>query len=257
MIATARDMYFAFLDGIKKESTSIVPPPKFSRIINDWGQDEWLKEKAVEIEKNQKRIDDLSKIRVATDGVQQFDGDILYPLAPDTGNEFVFTLPTDPSEAINGRIDDGNVVPQNYPKYLRMLGVMVKIQYGAGQECGLEGISDWKKLNILRSDNRSVTLDNPYRKPKDTRLYYEILDRKLRVITGTTSTPYALRVEYLRYPVQIEFDALNPMAGTPCEFPPQQQKEIVDTAVKVYLERVRDPRYQSFLQEEMIRQRVK
>jgi len=232
MIQTAYDMYKGFLDGIKKESTAIVTPDRFNRIINDWGQDEWIKEKSIAIERDQKRIDDLSKIRVATDGEFSFGGNILYPLAPDTGS-IQFSIPVDPTEDINSRRDDGTIVAQSYPKYMRLLGAMVKLQYGEGQECGLEGISDWKKVTILRSDARSTSLDNPFRKPKDSRLYYEILNEKLRIITGTTSTPYALRMEYLRYPQQIVF-----------------------AAIKVYLERVRDPRYQSFLQEEMIRKRV-
>ena len=108
----------------------------------------------------------------------------------------------------------------------------------------------------MRSDQRNVILNNPFRKPKDSRLYYEILDGKIRLITGTNSIGYAMRLEYLRYPKQIFFDK-DGNNHVHCEFAPQQQKEIVDIAVRTYLERVMDPRYKSFLNEQAIKSNFK
>lgn len=256
MITTTADMYRAFLDGIKKSETSIVKPSQFNRIINQWGQDEYLRTNAMEIELNQKKIENLEKIRVATDGIYTFNGTTIYPIAPLSDN--VFEIPKY-NFSINAIIN-GLVEVRTYPRYLRLLNVMFKLTYGAGQECSLTGVSDWLQAYIMRSDQRSVILDNPFRKPKDSRLYYEIIDGKVRLITGTTSVGYAMRLEYLRYPVEIFFNENNvPDTGIPatgsvmCEFGPQQAQEIVEIAVRTYLERVKDPRYQSFLNEEIIK----
>lgn len=259
MITTVTDMYKAFLDGIKKDSTAIVEPAQFNRIINDWGQDEWLKENAMAVEFNQKQIDDLDKIRCATDGEFVWEDTVsvtLFPIAPDLGVSNVFTVPKYTSTGIPNRLVDGTVSSQDYPLYLRQLNVSFKLLYGENQECGLTGVSDWLEADILRSDQRMTIFKNPFRSPKDSRLYYEMLDGKIRLITdkNSTSIGYALRLEYLRYPKQIFFDPNRTTHNdVDCEFGAQQKKEIVDIAVRTYLERVKDPRYQSFLNEEMIK----
>ena len=118
----------------------------------------------------------------------------------------------------------------------------------------------------MRSDNKIPILKSPYRKPKDSRLYYEVFNRVIHLITGTPSYGVAMNLEYLRWPVNIFFDELNqddtPGADyTPgngsinCELPPVIRKEIVDIAVRIYLERVRDPRYQTYLNESQMRDR--
>jgi hypothetical protein len=85
-----------------------------------------------------------------------------------------------------------------------------------------------------------------------------MLHGKIRLINETSSTAYALRLEYLRYPIEIFYDENNPQdyplgGSINCEFGSQQKKEIIEVAVRTYLERVKDPRWQSFLQEEMLR----
>lgn len=258
MITSVVEMYRAFLDGIKKESTSIVVPQQFNRIINDWGQDEWIKQNALAIEFNQKQIDDLDKIRVVADGFFVWDNAgtpiTLYPIAPETDNSKEFIIPKYVTTGIRTRREDGFVDTRDFPRYLRLLNVSFKLAYGDGQECGLTGVSEWLSADILRSDQRNTIMDNPYRKPKDSRIYYEIINGRIRIITNSNSQGYAMRLEYLRYPTVIFFDPNGVTANNvDCEFGFQQQKEIVDIAVRTYLERVQDPRYQSFLNEEAIR----
>lgn len=263
MLSTTVDMYKAFLDGIKKSEAATVIPSVFNRIINDWGQDEWISKNAMVPELNQKQIDDLSQIRVVTDDEFIVSGTLMRPIGPDTGKDYQFTIPKDPTANINYQQLDGNTGTQNYPRYLRLLNVMFKLSY-VDNECDLEGVSDWIGAEIMRSDQRIVILDNPLRRPKDNRLYYEMLEDKIRLITGTSSTGYAMRLEYFRYPVEIFInesnlsDTGNPATGSVnCEFQSQQRKEIVDIAVRTYLERVKDPRYQSFLNEELIKSQNK
>jgi len=265
MLTTTLDLYRAFLDGIKKVDTTTVTPEVFNRIVNDWGQDEWISKNAMLPELNQKQIDDLAVIRVATDGVQLVSAILMNNMRPDTGSSYVFTLPLDESVNINNISNTGAPSTQKYPKYLKLLNVMFKLTYGTTNECGLTGVSGWLKARVMRSDQRTVILDNPLRTPLDSRLYYEILNDKLRLITTTNSTGYAMRLEYFRYPRSIFFNKSNPaVEGTNpatgcvnCEFGPQQRKEIVDIAIRTYLERVKDPRYQSFLNEEFIKSQSK
>lgn len=257
MILTTVDLYNAFLDGIKKSYTGTIIPAVFNRIINDWGQDEWVKKNAVEgIELNQKQIDDLSELRVVTDGAMYYNGAILYPIAPSVTNQFLVPEKVQDITNING-------VVQTYPKYLRTLNTMFRIVY-VDNECDLEGISDWLEAHIMRSDQRVKFLKSPYRKPKDSRLYYEKIQDRLRLITGTQSYGHSLRIEYLRYPRRIFFDVDHPedapnpnytpgVGSVNCELQPHLRKEIIDVAVRIYLERVKDERYRTFLNEEGLR----
>jgi len=263
MITTTTDMYRTFLDGIKKAETSIVNPSAFNRIINSWGQDEWIQANAMVAELTSKQHEDMEKIRVATDGLYTYDSSIIFPISPDTSQSYVFSIPKH-NTTVNVRIADGSVVSDVLPKYLRFLNVMFKITYGSENECDLTGESGWLKADIMKSDQRPVIENNPLRSPKDSRLYYEMIDGKIRLITGTNSIGYSMRLEYFRYPIEIFFNESAPTdTGVPatgsvmCEFAPEQVKEIVDTAIRVYLERVKDPRYQSFLNEEKIRQEIR
>jgi hypothetical protein len=262
MLETTQNMYEAFLDGIKKPNTSIVNPEQFNRIINGWGQDEYLRNKSSYTEFNQKVIEDLEKIRCATDGLFSYDSVVLFPIAPDTDFDYQFSIPKYVMTGINNRLANGTVGTQTYPQYMRFLNVMFKITYGSENECELTGNSGWIKADIMRSDQRSVVENNPFRKPKDSKLLYEFRNGKINLITGTNSVGYSMRLEYLRYPITIFFDKDNPPdyptgGSINCEFAPQQRKEIVDIAVRTYLERVKDPRYQSFLNEEAIKQNSK
>lgn len=268
MLSTTQDIYLAFLDGIKKESTSVVTPFLFNRLINEWGQDLWLADKVTEIELNQKRIDDLEVLRVVTDGVYTWDdpslpavnASLVYSITPDTTNGYIFTLPKDDSVAI----PNTSGTNKKYPKYYRFLNVMFKIMY-VSDSCGRTGESDWQWPYIMRSDNRATVYSNPYRKPTNDRLYYEIVNGKIRVETDTTSYPTKMRLEYIRWPHAIWFDSTAPTTESRnfshtagqgcvnCELPEAQKREIVDVCVRTYLERVKDPRYQSFLLEERIK----
>lgn len=245
MIITVIDMYKSFLAGIKKEHTSIVPPSQFNLLINE-EQNNWFKEKVMALEVNQKRIDDLRILRTSTDGVYEYNAMVLNPIGLSSNSKYNFPLPVDPT------INYPNVVglttsgTQKYPKYRRLMNIMFKIKY-KNNECGKKGISDWLDARIMRSDSRTEVLKNPYRKPSDSRLYYEILGNEVRLITGTDSEGYAMRIEYLRYPREIYFNSSNPNDNNNinCELDPEQQQEIVDMAVLTYIERTKNPRYKT------------
>jgi hypothetical protein len=262
MLDTTQEMYVAFLDGIKKSYTGTIVPEVWNRLINEWGQSEWLRRNVSDeqgIEFSEKQIADLEIIRNVTDGVDTYQSTPLFPIVPDLGSNYVFTYPVESNMMI--RNDQSNL--QAYPKFYRLLNVQFKINY-IDNECGLTGVSEWLDARIMRSDQRVVFSKSPYRCPKDDRLYYERINGKLRLITGTSSTGHSMRLEYLRWPRRIFFDALHPadainpdyipsVGSVNCEFRDEQRKEIVETCVRMFLERAKDPRYQTYMNEEIIR----
>ncbi len=285
ILETTHQMYMSFLDGIKKYGTGAVDPDAFNRIINDWGQDQWIKENMRHgIELTQDLIDRLSVLRVITDGVYSYskriDLDSKYPLLPLPANDKVTSfqyLSAAPLLVAVPQSDKYFKYPLShsleisagtkvwYPPYLRLLSVAFKIEY-VNNICGLTGISNWLDAKILRSDNKAVNYKNPFRKPKDDRLYYEIINEHFVLTTGTESKGDSMRLDYLRYPRRIYFNKVNnnnpdlEQTGEPvydtsvsgsvnCELPNDLRQEVVDIAVRTYVERVKDPRYQSFINE--------
>jgi hypothetical protein len=286
ILETTYDLYMSFLDGIKKYGTGSVNPEAFNRIINDWGQDEWIRRtvrKGPEI--TQEIQDKLSVLRVITDGVYTYSEHIdlssQYVLKPIPANDKVvsftnikgvsspnafplsdkyFSYPMGAPITVNG---------VKYPPYLRLLGVAFKLEY-VDNVCGLTGISDWLDAKVLRSDQKSVITKNPFRKPTDDRLYYEIINENFVLTNNTKSEGYSMRLDYLKYPRRIFFNTndTNPreeQTGIPdytgttpgsvnCELPNNIKQEIVDLAVMVFIERVKDPRYQTFINELNIKQ---
>ncbi len=271
ILETTQAMYYAFLDGIKKEFTGTVVPEVFNRIINEWGQYEWLRQNVSQsegIELSQKQIDDLQVLVAVLDNqVPVITGPLpaINPVSTD-----IFPLPdlaSGPTASPVGYYVNLASYPSgvavDYPRYYRLLNVFFKIRY-VGNVCGLIGDSEWLSAKIMRSDRESVILDNPFRRPADDNLYYRIINRHIQLITGTSSYGIGMKPTYLRWPRNIFFDQTNQddlanadyMPGNGsinCELPPHIRKEIVDTAVRIYLERVRDPRYQSYLMESKIR----
>ena len=270
ILETTRDLYFAFLDGIKKEYTGIVIPAVFNRIINDWAQVEWMRQNVSHVEGveiTQKQIDDLQVLMVVCDGNIPILTSPLNPIAPIATNVFpVPDLPSGPTATPVGYTIGLQSYPagvMQYPRMFRFLSVLFKINY-VNNECNLTGVSDWLEANIMRSDRESVIMNSVYRKPKDSRLYYRQVNRQVQLITGTQSYGVAMNLKYIRWPRNIFFDEQNqddvatadytPGNGSiNCELPSEIRKEIVDIAVRTYLERVRDPRYQSYLNDVMIR----
>jgi len=287
ILETTYQMYLSFLDGIKKYGTGVVDPKAFNRIINDWGQDEWIKNNIAKgIELTQDLQDRLSVLKVITDDVYSYskriDGasKVVIGSIPPNKDIQAFVSPTgvtgNPLPAVDyyfpyslkGSMEIG---ANYYPEYMTLLSVQFKIEY-VDNECE-KGISDWLDANILRTDNKSVIKKNPFRKPKDNRLYYEIVNDSFILTTGTASKGHKMKLDYLRYPRRIFFSTDNggdlymeqdgipnyslsnntPIGSVNCELPNSLRQEIVSTAVRVFIERIQDPRYKSFLNELNIR----
>ena len=152
-------------------------------------------------------------------------------------------------------IDYRFLVPNGYPnpKYFRLLNVLFKMTY-KDNEIFPDGISNWIRAQLMRADQRADIYQNPYRFPTDEKPYYRLVGEFIEFVTETDSTPYKMKIEYLRYPRAIKYvEPQSDDVAIDCELGPFQQKEIVDMAVRMYIEATQSPRYQSQIVEEQIK----
>ena len=243
LIITAEDTYRSFLRGIRQSSLSVIKPKYWNPFINEV-QLQWVKSKLPMIEFTQKRIDDLERLRVVTDG-----SSLAGAFMPLTGTGLgVFQIPSQYTQESQGILLASN----NYPLYLHGLNASFRKCVPTSKPQIDPGIidltcSEWIPAKIRKSDKTVMLAGNPYRLPTKDRLYFERIKGEIRLIGGSNENQ--LRLEYFRYPQTINYGTgtLDP------EFAPSQNQEIVDSAVRIYLERTMAPRYKSFLQEEMIK----
>ena len=261
MLSTAQSLHIAFLDGIKKSYQGTVPPDVFLRIWNQWAMPEWLSSNVSSnegIDLTQKQIDDLAVL------IHRF------VFVANSTNPNIYPIPTGAS--VHKILFENVNEDVKLPKYYRKVNIRFKLDYNSanGQECSLKGISDWLGASFLNSDQVSATYKSTYRAPKDSLLYWrrtqsvtlkdevgstpvnKILDKKtdsIEMITDSihgSQSKYML-LEYIAFPQEISFDP-----AVSSELWEEANREIVMIAVRLYLERVKDPRYQSFLMEQRI-----
>ena len=249
MLLTTVDLYLAYLDGIKNMKTSTVTPTMFNRDIN-LAQDIWLTENIPAVDIAQDKIDILQALRVVTDGVTMVDSVVLNPIAPKESGSNLFDVPVNPTVLINTNIVVKPNETQLYPRYLRGLSMMFKIEYD--DACSLSGISDWKGAALLKSNAKISSLENYYRKPTHRRLMYDIKNNTIELYLDN-ATAYKLQLEYFRWPDVIYYDEATPGDSTPCELHPMVRRDIVNIAIRTYLEINKDPRYQTYIKEQLLK----
>lgn len=227
MIVTATDMYNALLDNLNKDNTGTVYPEEFEVLINQC-QIEYITNKYEAAQITQKRIDDLREITI-------LDEIIFNTGAPVAGQE-IFLLPYNPNASV--------VTPKNPSGenngYMFMLRASFSIQY-VNNVCGYTGVSQPLKAKVMTSDRRDEITRDPFNKPKDERLYYQITGDSMILFTGTQSYGVRADIDYIRYPRSIEI--VNSLVD--CELALHCRKEIVDLAVRKKLEQIESRRYQT------------
>lgn len=221
MLENITDIYKAFLDGIKKESTTTVTPERFNRIINT-AQLIW------------------QNVNVKSVEMQQLDIDRFRML--------LTTSELDPSIVDSSKFELGE-------DYMRMLSVMFRINWN--DDACESGVSDYLPAYYLRTDKRSVSKINPYRKATQNRIYYRQIGNDIEFIKNAHGEPVSCSVEYIRYAMDMKFVGINSNDNIECEMPLHTRQEIVDLAVRIHLERVIDPRYQTYLNEYVINNNLK
>lgn len=247
-LKSSEDMYIQFLSMIRRDHTSVVSFELWNALINIAAL-EWVRSKMPENQFTQKRIDDLQMLHVDTDGE-------FHPYIPVKGelggDRFLFQMPLPTVNKIGG---------YEYPEYLHGISAMFKIIYSKS-DCHGDGISPLLPASYLRSDQRQEWLNNEYRKPKDTRLYYENVSGFVRLATGyasglSESTGRYMRLEYYRYPNEILFFGHDNPQNKDSEFTPIINQEILSIAVMNFLEKREEQRLQSFMAVEGTKNRSK
>ena len=222
VIITAEDAYRKFLQGIRKVANRTVTPTEFDSWFNDATMD-WLRQKLPMGEFNQKRQDDLSRFIVLTDGSDAI-----------AGVDNIFNLPSVYTATTNGRLMSGG-------RYLYLYGLSVTF-------LDIDSLEEFS-ASLKRSENRDVMLWSPYRKVTKKRPYFQRIGDTIRLYGRDASS---MILEYYRYPSLVSYtDSIKP------ETNPAQSEEIVQIAVRLFLENRGDPRYKSKLQEMMVTQQGK
>lgn len=272
---TTYDMYKYVLAGIRKGGNFSINIPEFNRLINDFGQDEWINSNVLYADLDQEFIDKLSSLKIITDGVftysERIDKTSPYVLPSIKNNTLItpvgspvaknyFTYPSNNISGISKTIDG-----INYPLYMRIQNIEFRINYLIGNSCKKTGLSDWKQVLVLRSDTEVSNKSNPFRKPSESKFYYEILNDSIRLVYDGFVEGYDMKIKYFKYPRRIflnkqSTNSTDEQIGIPdysgitngsinCELHYSQRIEIADLAIRIFLERVQDNRYKSFLNE--------
>jgi hypothetical protein len=217
---------------VRRYKNSTIEPDEFNIIWNE-ATTLWQGLKLPLVEFNQKRIDDLSQFHVVTDG-----SPVGSPLISTTIHN-IFQVPI-AYDSVNDGIITSVINGVDYPMYRHGLNAMFRVP----------GSTDFFRVRIMRSDQRAINQENPYRQAKTTRPYFEFINNQIR-LEGRDSA--FLRLEYVRYPKIATYDGVDENMSLDPETTPAQNEEIVQLAVSLYLENKGDPRYKTQFQQMMFR----
>lgn len=247
MMISVADMYTRFLYGIDKEGTTTVYPEKFNELINE-AQGLVVNEMADEVQVNRRRLDDL----------YLFTSTFSNKMPTPTGIQYIKQLP---------------------PDYFRELNIKFKLSYiketvGATYDRDTQRyVTDKFYWGVpIRSDNKPIALNNPYRSTnrlfEDGKVYYEVMGDNIKVdnikVVDYEYQEYVM--EYLVTPPTLMFNELvghDEGTSTPGDdegtskprheegtLTPRMRQIITDRAIRIFIERTENPRYQTALNED-------
>lgn len=250
MLSNGSEIFEAFLEGVRKSRTTTIRPEIFCNIWNVWGLLKFIKSRVIFVEGaelTQKEIDDFAMLRhiVRISQLNQSNPDFFK--LPDGQTSSLISY-EDTVEEADPQQNPGGII---FPKYRRALSIHFKLDYdtATSQECSLTGVSDWIEAKPLRSDNKGVSMRNFYLKPKDSRLRYERIREYIKFVrTSSMSKAKYMLLDYFCYPTWMVFE--NDAFDYTPEFSEEQLAVILDIAISSYLERSKDPRWQTFLKQE-------
>jgi hypothetical protein len=269
---TTYSLYRSFLDGIRKGGSFSINIPQFNRLINDWGQDEWISKNVLYADLNQELIDKLAPLKVIT------DDEFVWSERIDKTNGYILkSIKTNDALGLDPKVKNYFRYPNmtngehvtidglKYPPYMRLQNVEFKVLYLNGNTCNFKGESEWKIADVLRADSEISNKNNPFRKPTESKFYYEFIGNSIKLIYNGKVDGYKMKMKYFKYPRRIFLNdrstlSTDEQVGVPnytgavngsinCELYYPQRKEIVNMAIRTFIERVQDQRYQSYLNE--------
>ena len=124
--------------------------------------------------------------------------------------------------------------------------------------CKRKGVSDWKKVHVMRTGQEATIRGSIFRRPSEDRVYYIRTDNEVRFDTNGRVKVVDALVSYYKYPSMMlapaSLDAADIRAWNNTKYDDVndfQRKEILNECIRLYLERVKEERYRSFLNEEI------
>lgn len=112
----------------------------------------------------------------------------------------------------------------------------------------------YRSIRPITYDEYVYFRDNPFRKPKEDNKTVWRIDLSSDSTTGNkihellTGDQYIVHEYYIRYiktPTEIKVDTKNPSNQVDCELHDASQREIIDEAVQIALERTSNPRFKT------------
>lgn len=243
MFTSGEEIYQSFLDGIRRTKQSVVKRDKFIRIWNEWSLNEWVNRNLSfqeGFELTQKQINDLETLVVITDGKSDYDGDFMYPIRSSADDGF-FKMPKKGLIIPWVNVDTNVTGTQVYAPYKRSINIWFMLRDG----------STWIKSTPMKAIDENFIKTSNYSQPATDMAYHKTRNGYIEFIGGSGTEAKAMKMEYIKYPNEMS------VSGTTISYTldlgQDQIEEIRDIAVGLYLERVTDQRWQSFLQEEMLK----
>lgn len=244
-----------FLQGIRREKTSVVEPATWNLLFNNVII-KWINFKQDMVERNQTFDDDLSLVTITTDSLP-------FPPLPflaETSSIRVFPVPEITYSNKKNTHNVGDDVNMSYPNYLRLLNIK-----------GITSDGDEIKLTSLKTNEEDEILTNKFTKPSVDECYYRVEDGSVYYPGGRVYKVYfgdvdivKVKLSYLRTPIEYFLDESNPSdnvynvdhivgkGSVPLEFDDLRTTKIIDMAVRLFLEVKSDPRYKSLLNEQIV-----
>lgn len=223
MITTLLQAHIWVNEFLNKENTGTLSDTEFEVIFNKAMLD-WVGIKYRELEKDQKRIDDL-RVLIAPPLVLSNVG------AAANGQE-LFNLPYVSAPAVGASHG-----------YMHQLNVGLKLRRlvdGVATPIPCVAPGGWASARVLRSDERYKLERSPFGWPTDDEPYVLFVGSQLRVWSPVDTWAHEARIEYIRYPVACQF---GPPLVDP-ELPSNALQEIVDLIVRKHLEIIESQRWQ-------------
>ncbi len=227
MLTTTAQMRTYVLEGLNKTAGSSLTVSEFEVLVNS-ALMEYVAKRYGAFDKDQQARDDLrvlvpAPLSIANTGVNAF------------GQER-FELPYQPNPAPGG--DHG---------YLHLLNVSLVLMDANSQRLPCSNPDGLVMARPLHRDGSNVVGRNPFWKPSNREPYYILQGHGFSVRTGGAIAESAT-IEYLRYP---RYLTLAP-GGEP-ELPAHANQEVCDITIRKGLERIQDPRWQSYVQEQQLK----
>lgn len=219
-LTTVKDIFEAFLQGIRKHKTGTVTIELFNAIMAD-ALFKWKSSADDTLDANAKNVEDFRMLRSFESIIFTTDGDDKF----DTGNKS-FTLPED---------------------YFRRCAMAVTLYDTVNDETYTAVPNNYIKMN-----RRNKILNDPFDKPSC--IYGVYFSYKSNHIVWDLPTGFELKeveFDYLNQPPEILYEPTDEAKTYPYLLQ-DQKREIINVAIRIFLEEGSDERYSSYVNEQFL-----